>query len=756
MNHLLEKTKMIKVQKRDGSLTDLDITKIRFVVEWACEGLDVTPVAVESGMKTRLKDGVTTREIQENLIQYALELCSESEPDWRYVAGRLLVWNLRKDITLSRGYGYGNYAIHVHKMIKKGHYTSNLLSYSMAELNEANNWIVPDLDMDYDYAGAKLFSSRYLLPNEMIQEAYLTCALLLAMDQVDVENVFNSINDRLELAHAYYDAFSQRKLSLATPLLANLRRPEGSLTSCFVLSMDDTLESIFRELTNCARISKAGGGIGINVSKIRGCGSTLMKKPNAAKGIVPWIKLINDTAVAVNQGGSRTGAATVSLDIWHIDIPHFLELQTENGDQRTKAYDIFPQVVVTDLFMEKVRDNENWFLFCPYEVERELGIKLPELWGDAFRDAWDELMCAIYDKKLKLYERIPARDLFKLIMQTQIETGLPYITFKDSLNRANPNQHDGYIPGFNLCTESTSNVKASSMAHCCNLVSLNMANIDRDQIGYYCVLSTLLLDTSIDLTNPPFADAKAHNNRYRTIGVGVMGLADYFAKNNLLYASEEARENAYHLFEDIAYHCTATSVEIARNKGAYEAYEGSLWDQGLFMNGRTLEDIISCSKSPERWRVLHYKMKQYGIRNSQLTAIAPNTSSSLVHGCTASVLPVFSRFFVDKAKGAMPIAPPFIKDKYWYYQENKTMYQTEIVKMIATIQKWVDTGISMELLFNLNDGIYWADEPERAMVAKEIYQVMLLAWQLGCKAIYYVRSVQKDSFKEEACVSCAN
>ena len=422
-----------------------------------------------------------------------------------------------------------------------------------------------------------------------------------------------------------------------------------------------------------------------------------------------------------------------------------------------KAYDIFPQIVVSDLFMEKVRDNENWYLFCPHEVEKELGIKLPEIWGQEYRDAWKPLMAAIHEKRLKLYQRISARDLFKQIMKTQIETGLPYITFKDALNKANPNQHDGYIPGFNLCCESTSNVKTGELAHCCNLASLNLANIERDQVGYYCWLATLLLDTTIDLTNPPFGDAKKHNNRYRTVGVGIMGLADYLAKNNLLYASEEARENVSQLLEDIAYHCISTSVEIARTKGAYEAYPDSQWSKGLFMNGRTLEDVMSKSQHPERWRVLQTKLLEYGTRNSQLTAIAPNTSTSLLHGCTASILPVFSRFFYDKAKGSVPIAPPFIKDKFWYYQENKTMYQTEVVKMTATIQQWIDTGISMELLFNLNEGVYWKDEPTRCMVAKEIYEVILLAWKLGCKAIYYVRSVQKDTFKEtEHCVACAN
>ncbi|MFM7440017.1 MAG: ribonucleoside-diphosphate reductase subunit alpha, partial [Snowella sp.] len=254
-------------------------------------------------------------------------------------------------------------------------------------------------------------------------------------------------------------AIAKRQISLATPILANLRVPGGSLTSCFILAIDDNLESIFEEITNTARISKNGGGVGVNVSRIRATGSWVMGKSNASGGVIPWIKLLNDTAIAVNQGGRRAGAVTVGLDVWHLDVPEFLEMQAENGDQRRKAYDIFPQLVIPDEFMRRVLNKEEWTLVDPYEVRRKLNIELAELWGTDFEKAY-RLIESSLDQEIVLYKRVNARDLFKLMMRSQVETGMPYLAFKDTINRANPNKHKGYIPGVNLCTESFSNVSA--------------------------------------------------------------------------------------------------------------------------------------------------------------------------------------------------------------------------------------------------------------------------------------------------------
>ncbi|CUR34387.1 Ribonucleoside-diphosphate reductase subunit alpha [Planktothrix tepida PCC 9214] len=739
--------KDIKVIKRDGSFAPLDVSKIREVVNWACEGMEANPITLEAGLTTRLRNGVTTREIQDNLINCALELCSPSDPDWRYVAGRLHIWSLWKDTLVRRGYEYGDYCRTVHNKVEQGQYDVRILTYTVEELQEAGSWINPEWDKDYDYAGAVLLSKRYLLSEELPQEALLTCALLLA--------IVETSENRLFWARKFYQAIAQRKISLATPILANLRIPHGSLSSCFITAMDDNLESIFDTIKDAARISKNGGGVGTNVSRVRATGSWVMGKQNTSGGVIPWIKLLNDTAIAVNQGGRRAGAITVSLDIWHLDVPEFLEMQTENGDQRRKAYDIFPQLVIPDEFMRRVINREDWTLIDPYEIREKLGIELAETWGESFEKAYQQIEENL-DTEITLYKKVNARELFKLMMRSQVETGMPYLWFKDTSNRANPNQHEGYIPGGNLCQESWSNVKPGEEAHTCNLDSLNLANIELEELPEICEIAVRMLDNTIEITNAPFEASKHHNQKYRTIGVGAMGLADWLAKNRLTY---NHLTEISHLFEDIGFYCTQTSMELAQERGAYPAFKGSTWSQGKLIGAKPVEWFLQHAGNKERWQKLSLEIQQYGIRNSHITAIAPNTSSSLVQGCTASILPCYSRFFYDKwAKGTVPIAPPFLRDHFWFYPENKSLNQQIVVKAVATVQQWIDTGISMELMFNLNEGIYFPDEPDRTIKAKDIFDTLILAWQQGCKAVYYVRTVQRDSFKEadDSCVACAN
>lgn len=425
-------------------------------------------------------------------------------------------------------------------------------------------------------------------------------------------------------------------------------------------------------------------------------------------------------------------------------------MQTENGDQRRKAYDIFPQIVICDEFMRRVQLNQDWTIVDPYEVKEVLGINLASLWGEEFEKAF-EIVEANVGVNLKLFKIINARKLFKNIMHCQIETGLPYLAFKDTINRNNPNKHEGYIPGVNLCVESFSNVTPDSLSHCCNLVSLNLANLELDELEHYCDLSVRLLDNCIDITDTPIREAKDHNNRYRTVGVGTTGLADYLAKSKLTYTSTEEIDS---LYEHIAFFCTKASMILSKERGAYNSFEGSEWSKGIMLGGKD-KAWFTENASPsmiESWNQLREDILQYGIRNSHITAIAPNTSSSLIQGCTASILPTFNKFFYDKTKHSVPIAPPFIKTHKWFYRENKYTDQAIVVEAVSHIQKWIDTGVSMELVFNLNEGIY----KEEALTARDIYNVLISAWQKGCKAVYYVRTIQKDDVSNwSSCESCA-
>ena len=352
--------------------------------------------------------------------------------------------------------------------------------------------------------------------------------------------------------------------------------------------------------------------------------------------------------------------------MWHLDIEDFLELRTENGDQRMKAYDLFPQVIVPDLFMQKVEHNEDWLMVDPHEVRSKYGIELANLWGKEFEKAYNQLYLEASFGKLELYKFYPAKELLKKVMRSQIETGMPYIAFKDTLNKYNPNKHDGVIVGTNLCTESHSNVRPShinedtlsngkvvrtaeeGLVHVCNLVSINLANIDSDEeLQSVCETSVRLLDNAIDFTRVPVLEGQQHNQRYRTIGVGAMGLADMLAKNNIPYIM--SANYVDELFEKIALYCIRASIDLAKAKGTFGAYDGSDWSRGIIL-GHDQIWFNKNAKQTARWNAVFADLQKYGIRNSQITAIAPNTSSSLIQGCSASVLPVYSKFFCRNAR----------------------------------------------------------------------------------------------------------
>lgn len=723
------------VTKRNGSTVDFDISKVKQVIHWATDGIDgVDPLELESHVDVVFKEGIKTTDIQDNLIQKAASLASLDTPNYKYVAGRLVIMKLWKRLTKQPFHEY------VLDQIEAGVYSNELLDfYTLEDLELISKYIVPDRDLRYDYAGANLLENRYLLPNESPQAAYMVIALWIA----SVEQP----KDRIPVAITIYDAISLNQISLATPILGNLRKPNSNLSSCFITMAGDSLESIFDVVTQVAKVSKQGGGIGVNLSNIRAEGASIQGIKGASGGVIPWVKLLNDTATAVNQLGKRAGAVTPSLDVWHYDIPEFLELQTENGDLRKKAYDVFPQVVIPDLFMERVKADKSWILVDPSEVFSVLGIELPKLWGEQFEDAYHYIESQ--KEKLRMVKTVQAKELFKGIMKVQIETGMPYLAFKDAINRVNPNKHEGYIPAVNLCVESFSNVSIdpvtmmSNESHVCNLVSLNLATlVDDNQVMSMTELAVRILDNAIELTSNPTLPSAKHNNKYRTIGVGVMGLADWLVYKGLNY--DVGHQAVSDIFELIQIAAIIQSIKLAEERGRYPAFEGSMWD-----TGERIELYAYDSKNPDVWLNLQDKINQFGIRNSQLTAIAPNTSSSLVQGCTPSVLPIYSKFYYDSnARGFVPISPPYIHLNPLAYKPYKLMDQKKMNKMIAGIQQWVDTGISYELLFDLNN-------PK--INAKFLYDTLMDAWELGIKTIYYIRTIQKDSSMrtKQECESCA-
>lgn len=767
---------MTTVTKRDNSTAQFDAEEIRAAIEFATKDFpNCPPQQLEGSFKLNIADGMTTNQIQEALVLSAVNLISAEIPEWAQVAGRLQMQS-RVNQLAAQGVSYQpqQVLLYVERKIKEGLYKNVLKNYSNIQLMNLAKMLKPDRDYLYDIAGVSILEKRYLHDDELLQISYFMDALLLASVETDPTS----------WVEKFYDAISQKQLSLATPLLANLRIPDSSTSSCFIIEMEDDLESIYQELTNTAMISKNGGGVGCSVSRIRALGSSLMGRKNSSGGVLPWVKLLNDTAIAVNQGGRRAGAVTVALEVWHLDIEEFLECQAENGDQRRMAHDIFPQVVVNDYFIECANKDKDWVLFCPYEFEQAYGVSPVDVWGDGFADLYNDLLLAICEGKYPgRYKTVKAKTLFKKIMKATTETGLPYITNKDAINRDNPNKHMGVIPSTNLCVESfsvtgrinnadpcnSSNVAhenhGKKVAHCCNLVSAVLSNIDTENIIEFeriLSLAVRVLDNSIELMTAPFEDAKLHNELFRTIGVGVMGLADWMVKKKLKYRDIQkcsaTKSILSVLFETIAYSTTRASVELAKERGSYKAYAGSEWCRGKLLGGKSLEDIKHKSLFPDRWQDLAEDIQTYGIRNSHITAIAPNTSSSIVQGCTPSILPMKDRAVERKWSGGTYIqaAPSKL---FWQYEPNIHLDQNNIVELVAIAQQWIDTGISMELVFNADEHAYSDGDKTYRATPKHIFEVLMNAMNKGLKAIYYQRVISSDNPSQNAkpeCVSCAN
>lgn len=569
----------------------------------------------------------------------------------------------------------------------------------------------------------------------------------------------------------YYAKISNVNERLTNELVYDLEVEEDhsfsanhvSVHNCFIGAMDDSLNSIFYTLEQIAQISKRAGGVGMNLSRIRSEEAAIQNIKGASGGVIPWVKLINDTAVAVNQTGSRAGAVTVALDVWHRDIEHFLEMQAENGDQRNKCYDIFPQIVIPDIFMKRVTENKEWTLFDPHEVNKKYGGDVAALWGSDFETLYQKIE---NDKELEFNRKISAKELFKKFLKTVVETGMPYVAFKDSINRRNPNKHAGMIGNGNLCMESYSNFKpsyvqdrefdesgnyiqksSSGYFHTCNLASINLAEIHTDeQLEKVTRTAVKVLDNALELTMLPIPEATRHNDEYKILGIGTTGLNDWIVKNGKTYLN--SKEMVSELYEKIAFYSVDESANLSKERGKYSFYEGSDWSKGILFgkdkNWFTKEKTVL---GKEKWFELIDKVQNQGIRHGGLLAIAPNTSTSLLMGCTSSVLPVYSKFFLDKAsKGTVPIIPPYLKTSTFFsYIENKNIDQNRVVEMVSEIQKWVDQGISMELTLNINEGIK----------AKDIYNLYMNAWKSDLKTVYYIRSIAMATNKDD-CVSCAN
>lgn len=741
------------------------------MVEFACRGLvGCDPIELELDAKIQFRDGMSTREIQKTLIQTAIEKVIAVEEDaygnqvkkthtnWQYVAARLLAYDLYKEAAIYRGYnhfGYGSYEALFEKLIEMGLYGAYLKeNYTTEEVRELAAYIKPERDELFNYEGIKLLSDRYLVKGfnkevlELPQERFLTIAMHLAIPEG---------RKKVHYAKAFYDLLSQLKMTVATPTLANAGTAFYQLSSCFISTVGDNLWSIYDVNQKFSQVSKHGGALGIYLGKVRALNSEIRGVKNSSGGVIPWARLYNDTAVAVDQLGRRKGSASVTLDIWHRDIYDFLDLRTNNGDDRRKAHDIFPAVSIPDLFMERLERRENWSLFDPYMIQRVMGYSLEDTYDEVDEKDFTEkyLACEANPELERI--TVPCLEVMKKIMISAVETGTPFIFFRDTVNRANPNKHAGMIYASNLCHEIAQNmsesilleetivndkgqaeiitkVKAGDMVTC-NLNSINLGKVELEELKECIPLQIRMLDNVITLNKLPVKEAIVTSDKYRAIGLGTSGYHHYLANHNIMWESEEHLEVADKLFEEIAYQAIKASMELAKEKGAYAAFEGSTWQTGEYFEER--------GYTSPRWQALREDVAKYGLRNGYMMAVAPTGSTSNIANTTAGIDPIFKKFFIEEKKGSFTpkTAPDLCAENFWLYKEAHHIDQSWSIKACGIRQRHIDQAQSFNLYIT----------PE--ISAKDILNMYMEAWRNGVKTLYYIRN---QSLEMDECTSCSS
>ncbi len=703
------------------------------------------------------KQEMTLNERLNILVKAAVELTTQEAPKWEYIAARILMlkFRIRLNVQLDQ-FQITSFYSKLKWLTAEELYGSYILeSYSKEEIEQCESFIDRKRDSLLNYSGLDLLLSRYVIRNhsnqplEDPQEMFLGIAMHLAMKETE---------NRLDWVKRFYDMLSTLKVTMATPTLANARKPYFQLSSCFIDTVPDSLDGIYRSLDNFARVSKFGGGMGLYFGKVRSSGSDIRGFKGAAGGVIRWIRLANDTAVAVDQLGVRQGAVAVYLDAWHKDIPEFLGLRTNNGDDRMKAHDVFPAICYPDLFWKKAKDDieGNWHLMCPHEIERIKGYCLE----DSFGEEWEtKYLDCVNDNRISK-RTISVKDMLRLIIKSAVETGTPFTFNRDQVNAMNPNSHRGIIYCSNLCTEIAQNMDAIESVSqtieevngekvvvtvtrpgefvVCNLASLSLGNIDLSPEGdleHITESAVRALDNVIDLNYFPLPYAQINNEKYRPVGLGISGYHHMLAKEGIIWESEEHLSFVDNLFEKINLYAIRASKNIAAEKGSYHYFPGSEWQTGEYFEKRGYDS--------KQWQDLREEIAQYGIRNGYLMAIAPTSSTSIIGATTAGVDPIMNKFFLEEKKsGTLPrVAPDLSAETTWYYKNAHVVDQQWSVKAAGVRSRHIDQAQSMNL--------YITNE----YTFRGVLNLYLLAWEKGVKTIYYIRS---KSLEVEECESCSS
>lgn len=703
------------------------------------------------------KNDISLEEVTNIQVLSALERITAEEPDWTYVAASIYLDQLYTSTAALRNYHadekYGSFYSLMKLLTENGIYNQALMAaYSEEEIAELGACIDPKKDQLFTYIGILTLSDRYLAKlhdgsvAELPQERFMIIAMTLMMNEPK--------ELRLNLVKESYWALSNLYMTTATPTLANAGKSYGQLSSCFIDTVDDSLQGIYDSNTDIANLSKNGGGIGVYLGKIRSRGSDIKGFKGISSGVIPWMKQLNNTAVSVDQLGQRQGAIAVYLDVWHKDIFTFLEARLNNGDERFRTHDLFTGVCIPDLFMEKVIHRDNWYLFDPHEVKMVMGYSLEDYFDEEkgngeFRRRYEE--CVSNPTLTK--EEIPAIEIFKSIMISQLETGTPYMFYRDTVNRMNANKHAGMVYCSNLCTEITQNQSPTIVLEqrtedgkiiiekepgdfvVCNLSSISLAKaVKEDVLDRLIKIQVRMLDNVIDLNKIPVLQADITNSKYRGIGLGTFGWHHLLALEGIAWESDEAIQYCDRLYERIAFLTIQSSMELAAEKGAYPLFPGSDWENGDYFRLRGYQS--------EEWQKLAEKVKTTGVRNGYLLAVAPNSSTAIIAGSTAGIDPIFRREYSEEKKNyRIPVTAPDLSiETMWYYKSVYLIDQRWSILQNAKRQKHIDQGISFNLYVR-ND-----------IKAKELLDMHMMAWDKGLKTTYYIRST--SSAVIEDCESC--
>lgn len=714
-------------------------------------------VTLQEKFSSFTKPGMSQKDSIDALIKAAVELTTPEAPAWEMISARILSYRSEKKITrLEEELGLKTFYRKVKYMTEEGLYGDYILqNYSEEEINEAATFIDPERNKLLNYSGLDLLLKRYVIKNytgkviERVQEMFLGIALHLAMPEKE---------DRLMWVRRIYDLLSKLEVTMATPTLSNARKPSHQLSSCFIDTVPDSLDGIYRSLDNFSQVSKFGGGMGMYFGKVRATGGNIRGFKGVAGGVIRWMRLVNDTAVAVDQLGMRQGAVAVYLDVWHKDLPEFLQLRTNNGDDRMKAHDIFPAICYPDLFWKMAEEdmNQNWSLFCPNEIMRIKGYCLEDCYGEEWERKY--LDC-VNDQRLSR-RVISIKDIVRLVLRSAVETGTPFTFNRDTVNRANPNAHKGMIYCSNLCTEIAQNMAPIETVSkevetkdgdtvvvtttrpgefvVCNLASLSLGRLpleDEEKMKEKVATVVRALDNVINLNFYPVPYAQLTNQRYRSIGLGISGYHHALAKRRIKWESEEHLEFMDKVFETINRAAILASSNLAKEKGSYQFFEGSDWQTGAYFDKRGYDSA--------EWQDVRKTVALQGMRNAYLLAVAPTSSTSIIAGTTAGLDPIMKRFFLEEKKGSMlpRVAPELSDETYWMYKSAYLINQKWSVRASGVRQRHIDQAQSMNLYIT-ND-----------FTMRQILDLYLLAWKEGVKTIYYVRS---KSLEVEECESCSS